>query len=96
MNFSIDISHYRLASSPAPPSFSMFHAEKREGLGDNITCATFQVDVWWTYNYCAWALAVLTTATESIIGTLGVTTLIDLRSVTLATSIACYHEAFDY
>ena len=27
------------------PSFSMFHAEKRDGLGDKITCVTFQVDV---------------------------------------------------
>ena len=36
----------KVASSPGPPNFSMLHAEKREGLGDNVTCVTFQVDVW--------------------------------------------------
>ena len=30
-----------LALSPAPPCFSMFHAEKQEGLGD-VTCVTFR------------------------------------------------------
>ena len=88
-----------IASSPGPPSFSMLHAEKREGLGDNVTCVTFQVDVWSTYNYRAWALAVLTTATESIIdskGALIVACLADPRLVTLANSIACHCEAFGH
>ena len=40
-------SFYReiVASFPASPSFSMFHAEKQESLGDNVTCVTLRVDV---------------------------------------------------
>ena len=32
-----------IASSPAPPSFSMFHTEKWEGLGDKITWEMLQM-----------------------------------------------------
>ena len=86
----------QVASSPGPPSFSMLLAEKWEGLGD-VTCVTFQVDIWLTYNYHACALAVLTTATESIInskGALIMACLADHRLVMLASSMACYSEAF--
>ena len=77
----------------------MFHAEKREGLVDNVTCMMFQVDIWAMYNYRAWALAVLTTTTELIIdskGALVVTTVTDPKLVMLANLVGCYHEAFGH
>ena len=66
------------------PSFSMLYAEK-SGRACDVS------------DRRAWALAVLTTATESIIdskGALIVACLADPRLVTLANSIACHCEAF--
>ena len=92
---------YSLVPSPS----QLFNVScRKEGrvcidLEENVTCMTFQVNVWSMYNYHAWALVVLTTATDSIInlkGALIVTTLADTRLVTLTNAVACYHEAFGH
>ena len=75
---SVNRNRGNITLSPAPLSFSVFHAEKQKCLGNNVMCMTLQVDVWWMYNPHTWIIAVLTTATESIIdskGALDMTTL---------------------
>ena len=74
----------------------MLHIEKWEGLGDNVTCVTFQVCIWSMYNYRAWKLGVLPTSTEPLMEESLAGKILDPRFVILANSVACCCEAFGH